>query len=147
MKKFKMRWPALKLEVMCDEIPENREALEVLVKNMPIKAIQGHEMVGGWMLRARAVHLRKVPFVLEGEQLKVETMKDAPVGRVSLLFPQGGTTELVVKYDSCADDRDYIPVAQVEEKDLEVLKKAGTLQWQSATRTKEIYHVEFMEVE
>lgn len=147
MKKFKMRWPALKMEVMCDGISENQEALDILVDNMPVKAVQGHEMVGGWMLRARAVHLQKVPFELEAAQMKNEKMKDAPIGRVSLLFPQGGTTELLVKYDACVDDRDYIPVAQVAEKDLEVLKKVGRLQWQSATRTKEIYHVEFMEVE
>lgn len=146
MKKFKMRWPALELEVICQEIPANADALAALVSNMPMKAIQGHEMVGGWMLRSRAVRMEKHPFTIPSEQLERERMKDAPVGRVSLLFPQGGSTEVVVKYDDCADDREYIPVAWVSEEWLDVLKKVGKLQWQSATRTKEICHVEFTEV-
>ncbi len=147
MKRFKMRWPALKLEVICEEIQENKQALDVLVSNMPIKAIQGHEMVGGWILRARAVHMQKHPFELSADALSSEKMKDAPVGRVALLFPQGSSTEVLVKYDECVDDRDYIPVAQVEPEYLDTLKKVGRLQWQSASRTKEIYHVEFTEVE
>ena len=147
MKKFKMRWPALELEVVCKEIQVNQNALDVFVGNMPMKAIQGHEMVGGWMLRSRAVHMERSPFQIPRTDLKYEKMQDAPVGRISLLFPQGSSTEVLVKYDQCVDDRDYVPVALVEEQYLDVLKKVGKLQWQSSTRTKEIYHVEFMEVE
>ena len=147
MKKFKMRWPALKLEVVCEEIQVNQNAWDVFAGNMPMKAIQGHEMVGGWMLRSRAVHMKRIPFQIPGADLIYEKMQDAPIGRISLLFPQGSSTEVLVKYDQCVDDRDYVPVAQVEEQYLDVLKKVGKLQWQSSTRTKEIYRVEFMEVE
>lgn len=74
-------------------------------------------------------------------------MQDAPIGRVSLLFPQGGSTEVLVKYGECVDTRPYIPIANVREEDIDTLKKVGKLQWKSATRTKEAYVVEFLEVE
>lgn len=147
MKNFKMRWPELGLEVACSGIGENEAALDAFVKNMPVKALQGHEMVGGWVLRDRAVHLRKQPFTLAPDSLGQENMQDAPVGRVSLLFPQGGSTEVLIKYDACVDTRPYVPIAKVRDEDLDTLKKVGKLQWKSATRTKEAYVVEFLEVE
>jgi hypothetical protein len=59
------------------------------------------------------------------------------------LFPQGSNTELLVKYGECVDDREYVPIAKVAEKDLQKLEKAGKAQWKSATRTKETIIVEF----
>ncbi|NCB30096.1 MAG: hypothetical protein EOM66_01650 [Clostridia bacterium] len=147
MKKFKMRWPELGLEVTCNGIAANGAALDTLLANLPIKTIQGHEMVGGWMLRDRSVHLKKQPFAIAPSDLSEEAMQDAPVGRISLLFPQGSNTEVLAKYDACVDTRTYVPIAQVQDSDLDVLKKVGKLQWKSATRTKEVYVVEFLEVE
>jgi hypothetical protein len=147
MKNFKMCWPELGLEVICNGIRENGAALDAFVANMPVKALQGHEMVGGWLLRDRSVHLRKQPFSLALDSLHQEIMKDAPIGRIALLFPQGGSTEVLIKYDECSDTRPYVPIAKVRDEDLETLKKVGKLQWKSATRTKEAYIVEFLEVE
>lgn len=147
MRKFKMRWPGLNYEVMCEGIEVNEAALDILVNNMPIKTLQGHEMVGGRILRDRAVRLKKQPFDLDPESLETEKLKDAPVGRISLLSPLGSGTELLVKYDDCVDDRDYIPVAKVRDEDLEILKKAAKLEWQSATREQKTIIVQFAEVE
>ena len=144
MSSFKMIWPGLGLEVVCESISENKEAFDLFAVNMPIKALQGHEMVGGWMLRDRAVLLEKKPFDISKEKLSIEKMNKAPVGRISFLFPQGKSTEILVKYDDCVDDRDYIPFAKVAAADIEKLQKAGKAQWKSATRTKEIIIVEFM---
>ena len=96
------------------------------------------------MLRDHSVLMNKRVFDIPASGLKQETMKDAPVGRISLLFPQGIMTEVLVKYDECKDFREYVPVAKVVDDDLEILKKVGKLQWKSATRTKEIYTVEFV---
>lgn len=147
MSNFIMRWPSLDLEVRCENIEVNKNAFDIFAENLPIKAIQGHEMVGGWLLRNRSVHLNKKPFDICSCELKAEKMNKAPVGRVSLLFPQGSNTELLVKYDDCVDDREYIPFAQVAADDLPKLLKAGKEQWKSATRSKDIIIVEFISKE
>ena len=139
---FTMRWPGLGLSVACESCGENEEALRIFMDNMPIKTVQGHEMVGGWMLRDRSVVMNQRFFDIPASKLSLETMKDAPVGRISMLFPQGRMTELLVKYDNCDDFRSYVPVAKVAEQDLETLKEAGRLQWRSATRSKEVIAVE-----
>ena len=144
MSKFVMRWPELGLEVKCESIGVNEAACEVLVANLPIKAVQGHEMVGGWCLHDRSVIFGKKAFGLRASELVQETMDEAPEGRISLLFPQTSGSELLVKYGETVDNRKYVPVAQVVEEDLEVLKKAGRAQWKSATRTKEVITVEFV---
>lgn len=144
MLKFKMQWPALGISVRCEGCGKNEAALKILMENMPISAIQGHEMVGGWMLRDRSVLMNKRVFDIPAAELDQETMKNAPVGRISLLFPQGIMTEVLVKYDECKDFRSYVPVAKVVDEDIETLKKVGSFQWKSATRTKEIYTVEFV---
>ena len=133
MSKFVMRWPELGLEVKCESIGVNEAACEVLVANLPIKAVQGHEMVGGWCLHDRSVIFGKKAFGLRASELVQETMDEAPSG-----------SELLVKYGETVDNRKYVPVAQVVEEDLEVLKKAGRAQWKSATRTKEVITVEFV---
>lgn len=147
MKKFKMRWPSLGLEVICEGIGQNKAVLDTFIANMPVKALQGHEMVGGKILRDRAVRMGKRPFNEEVRAAATEKLKDAPVGRVVLLSPYGNGTELLVKYEDCVDDRDYIPVAQVHESDLPALEKAGKAAWRSATREQQIIIVEFTEVE
>lgn len=143
MLRFKMRWPQFGLSVRCASCGKNEEALALFLANMPIKAMQGHEMVGGWMLRDRSVRLEKQFFDIPADQMATETMAEAPVGRVSLLFPQGNTTELLVKYGECRDSRSYVPIAEVFAPDMEILREVGRLQWKSATRTKEIVVVEF----
>jgi hypothetical protein len=100
-------------------------------------------MVGGRILRDRSVLLNKSFFDIPAGQMAMETMEDALVGRVSLLFPQGNTTELLVKYGECQDSRSYVPVADVLPADMDILHEVGRLQWKSATRTKEIIVVEF----
>ncbi|MEA5059263.1 MAG: hypothetical protein VB049_04380 [Candidatus Pelethousia sp.] len=147
MLQFKMRWPQFGLSVRCTSCGKNDEALRIFLANMPVKTVQGHEMVGGWMLRDRSVYLKKQIIDIPAERLGQETMAEAPVGRISLLFPQGNCTELLVKYDACADTRSYVPIATVEPDDMEVLQQAGRLQWKSATRTKEIVIVEFAQEE
>ncbi|RHR06656.1 hypothetical protein DWX58_11870 [Pseudoflavonifractor sp. AF19-9AC] len=144
MLQFKMVWPQLNLSVRCQSCGKNENALKALIENMPIKTIQGHEMVGGWMLRNRSVYMGKRFFDIPPQEMESECMKDAPVGRISLLFPQGNSTEMLVKYDECEDSRSYTPVADVVEEDLETLKQVGKLQWKSATRTKEVLVVEFV---
>ena len=143
MSKITMRWPDLDLEVACESIEENKTAFELFAANLPVKAVQGHEMVGGWLLRSRSVRLLKKPFDIVGSELKKEKMNIAPVGRISLLFPQGSSTEVMVKYAECVDDREYVPIAQVAKEDVEKLVKAGKAQWKSASRTKEVIIVEF----
>ena len=140
---FTMKWSSLNFEVTCECITENKEAFDLFMENLPVKALQGHEMVGGWILRDRAVLLGKKPFDLPKEKLITEKMNKAPVGRISLLFPQGKSTELLVKYDECVDNREYVPIAQVASADITKLQKAGKAQWKSATRTKEVIIVEF----
>ena len=143
MATFIMRWPALDLSVHCESLDKNPQAFAQFQANLPIKAVQGHEMVGGWILRSHAIRFAKQPFArIEMEQ---ETMQNAPEGRVSLLFPQGGSAELLVKYGESVDDRLYVPIAQVVAEDLPKLKQAGKAQWKSTTRTKEIIVVEFAE--
>lgn len=147
MKSFKMRWPVLNCEVLCDSIPENQAVLDVLLENMPVKALQGHELVGGRILRCRAVQLKKRPLDFGDRELTLESLEQAPVGRISLLGSLGSTTELLVKYDDCVDTRDYIPVAQVRPECLPDLHKAARLQWQSATREQKTIIAEFTEVD
>lgn len=147
MRSFKMRWPKLNYEVVCDSISENQDVLDALIENMPIKALQGHEMVGGRILRCRAVQLKKCSFDFEPENLKLETLQQAPIGRISLLGSLGSATELLVKYDDCVDDREYIPVAQVRAEYLSELRKAAKLQWQSATREQKTIVAELTEVD
>lgn len=77
----------------------------------------------------------------------MESLEQAPVGRVSLLGSLGSAVELLVKYDDCVDDRDYIPVAQVRPECLSELRKAAKLQWRSATREQKTIVAEFMEVD
>ena len=141
---FTMRWPDLNLSVDFESCGENEAALRIFLGNLPIKTVQGHEMVGGWMLRNRSVVMNKRFFDIPAAKLTQETMKDAPVGRISLLFPQGNMTEMLVKYDACDDFRSYVPVAKVADRDLETLKKVGKLQWQSATQSKRAIVVEFI---
>ena len=139
-----MRWPELGKQVRLRSIETNEKAFEQLKRNLPIKAVQGHEMVGGWLLRNRSVLLTKEPFTQSAAELSEERMDKAPIGRVSLLFPQGGTTELLVKYGEAVDDRPYVPVAQVVPEDIATLEQMGKQQWKSATRTKEIILVELV---
>lgn len=147
MRSLKMRWPGLNCEVLCDGIEENQAVLSALMENMPVKALQGHEMIGGWILRCRAVQLKKTPFDFKEEELKMESLQQAPVGRISLLGSLGSTTELLVKYDDCVDDRKYIPIAQVRAECIPYLRKVAKLQWRSATREQKTIVTEFTEVE
>lgn len=143
MQRFIMRWPELGLSVRCEGLDINRDALDTFVENMPVKALQGHEMVGGWLLRDHSILFNKKPFDIPSVKLFSERMDQAPVGRISFLRPQGRGAELLVKYDESVDTREYIPVAQVVPEDLETLKKAGKEQWKATTRTREIIFVEF----
>ena len=147
MKAFKMKWPALNLEVICEEIEYNQAALNVLISNMPIKALQGHEMVGGRILRDRSLQLARSPFEPEKLSLEEKKMDELPVGAVVLLSPFGSAAELLVKYDDSVDDRKYIPIAKVRKQDLDTLVKAGKQVWRSATREQKKIIVEFTEVE
>lgn len=143
MGSFTMKWDSLNLEVECESISENKKAFDIFLENLPVKALQGHEMVGGWMLRDRAILLDKRSFDIKRTDLVTEKMIDAPIGRISFLFPQGRSAEILVKYDDCVDDRDYVPFARVKDADIEKLKQVGKAQWKSATRTKEVILVEF----
>ena len=141
---FVMRWPSLGLQVRCKSLDVNADAFDLLVENMPIKSLQGHEMVGGWLLRDRSVLFNKTLFTIPSCKLHKETMDTAPVGRVSLLQPQGRGAELLVKYDESVENREYVPVAQVVETDLETLKKVGKEQWKATSRTRDIIFVELV---
>lgn len=145
MKRFIMRWPSLDMEVRCECLPENEQAFDLFVANMPIKALQGHEMVGGWLLHDHAIQFKAAPFTLTKKEMKTEHMDKAPVGRVSLLQPQERCGELLVKYDDSVDNREYVPVAQVIPEDIETLKKAGKQQWVATSRTKDVIIVEFIQ--
>ncbi len=144
MLRFKMNWPQLGLAVRCESCGKNEAALKLLMENMPLQTVQGHEMVGGWMIRNRSIYMGKRFFDIPPQDMETESMKDAPVGRISLLFPQGNSTEMLIKYDECEDFRSYVPVANVVAEDLDTLKQVGKLQWKSATRTKEVVIVEFV---
>lgn len=138
MGKIVIKWPELGLSVKCDSIDENKDAYDVLAANLPIRTVQGHEMVGGWVLRDRSVHFSKKSFDLAKQDMKEATMKELPEGTIALLSPQGTTSELLIKYSDSADDRKYVPIAKVEDADLEILKKAGKKVWQSYIRTHEV---------
>lgn len=140
---FIMSWPSLNLQVRCESLDVNQEAFDLFVENLPIKSLQGHEMVGGWLLRDRSVLFNKKLFTIPANALVKEKMDAAPVGRISLLQPQGRGAELLVKYDESVENREYVPIAQVVEEDLEILKKAGKEQWKATSRTRDIIFVEF----
>lgn len=144
MRSFIMRWPELGLGVRCKGLDINQAAFDIFVENMPTKALQGHEMIGGWLLRDHSILFNRKPFDIPKVELSTENMDQAPVGRISFLRPQGRGAELLAKYDESVDTREYIPVAQVVPEDLEILKKAGREQWKATTRTREIIFVEFV---
>lgn len=136
MKKFTISWPSLGLQVSCNQIAENQDVFDLVCENLPITSLQGHEVVGGFMLRNRTIRFSKKLY--EIEQAETRVMKDAPEGMLFLESPQGSSGELIIKYDVCVDDRKYIPFAQVTEDDLPALKKAGKAAWKSASRTKDV---------
>lgn len=136
MKTFTISWPSLGLKVSCNPIQENQAVFDLFCANLPMQALQGHEVVGGYMLRNRVIHLKKKPYDIADA---VEAaMNSAAEGTVFLSSPQGISGELIVKYDECVDDRGYIPFAQVAAQDLAALKKAGKAAWKSASRTKDV---------
>ena len=136
MKSFTISWPSLGLKVSCAPIAENQQVFDLFCANLPVKVLQGHEVVGGYMLRDRVVHLTKKPYdVTDAVEVPMNQAKE---GTVFLFSPQGSSGELVIKYDECVDDRGYIPFAQVAEADMAALKKAGKAAWKSASRTKDV---------
>ena len=143
MGNFILSWPDAGRRVRCIPLEENAAAAACFAANLPVRVLQGHEMTGGWMLHDRCIPLRQQAFRLAPETLAEERMCDAPVGRVALLSPRGGMTELVVKYDECADTRAYIPIAQVAEEDIPALRAAGQAQWAASTRSKAVIFAEF----
>lgn len=143
MGRFIMSWPSLGLKVRCRSLDVNQDAFALFVENMPVRALQGHEMVGGWLLRDHSILFNQNLFTIPAAELTTEKMDAAPVGRISLLQPQLRGAELLVKYDESVENREYVPIAQVEETDLEILKKAGKEQWKATSRTREIIFVEF----
>lgn len=144
MPRFIMRWPDLNLEVRCESLQTNQEAFDLFVENMPLKVLQGHEMVGGWLLRDHSILFHKKKFDIPAKRLFTEKMDKAPVGRISFLQPQGLGAELLVKYDESVDNREYVPIAQVIPEDIAILKQVGKEQWKATTRTREIIFVEFV---
>lgn len=136
MKTFTISWPSLGLKVSCGPIKENQEVFDLFCANLPVQALQGHEVVGGYMLRDRMVRFAKKPYDIQGAA--EIPMNTAAEGTVFLFSPQGQSGELVIKYDECVDDRGYIPFAQVAAQDMAELKKAGRAAWKSASRTKDI---------
>lgn len=136
MKSFTISWPSLGLKVSCNPIQENKDVFDLFCANLPIKALQGHEVVGGYMLRNRTIRFTKKPYDIENASEMV--MNAAPEGTVFLFSAQAGSGELVIKYDECVDDRGYIPFAQVAAEDMVALKKAGKAAWKSASRTKDV---------
>lgn len=136
MNTFTISWPSLGLKVVCSPVQANRDVFDLFCENLPIKALQGHEVVGGFMLRNRIVRFTKKPYDIKNAS--EEAMNAAAEGTVFLTAAQAGSGELVIKYDECVDDRKYIPFAQVAEEDMAALKKAGKAAWKSASRTKDV---------
>lgn len=136
MKTFTISWPSLGLKVACGPVQVNRDVFDLFCENLPIKVLQGHEVVGGFMLRDRMVPFGKKPYDIQNAA--EEAMNTAAEGTVFLTAAQAGSGELVIKYDACVDDRTYIPFAQVAGEDMAALKKAGKAAWKSASRTKDV---------
>lgn len=146
MRSFKITWPEQNLSITCHELKINGEVFDKFYSNLPTRSLQGHEVTGGWVLRNRSMHFHKVPFLLE-DAYETITLKSAPVGTVCLTFPQGSSGELVIRYDDCVDTRQYIPIAEVLDEDLEILKKIGKEAWTSVIRTKKVMFAEFEQKE
>ena len=142
MKKFFVTWPSLNIKVACEPIDINENVFDLFVSNLPIKAIQGHDVIGGFALRDRNVRFTKNPYDLSGEKLC--KMCEADEGTVFLASPQGTSGEMLIKYGECVDDSLYIPFAKVSADDLAALKKAGKAAWVSAARTKDIIVTEIV---
>ena len=136
MNTFTISWPSLGLKVSCAPVEENKDVFDLFCANLPVQVLQGHEVVGGYMLRDRMVRFAKKPYDIQGAA--EAPMNTAAEGTVFLFSPQGQSGELVIKYDECVDDRNYIPFAQVAAQDMDALKKAGRAAWKSASRTKDI---------
>ena len=136
MKSFVISWPSLGLKVNCEPISENKNVYDLFCENLPMKVLQGHEVVGGYMLRDRTVRFDKKPYDIK--DAKEIAMNTAEEGTVFLTAAQCGSGELVVKYGECVDNRGYIPFAKVSAEDMAALKKAGKAAWKSASRTKDI---------
>lgn len=136
MKSFIIKWPALGLQVSCEPAGVNTEVFELFCENLPQTVLQGHEVVGGWMLRDRAVRFCSKPYAVE--QAAAVPLCGEPDGTLFLVSPQGTSGELVIKYGDCADNRPYIPFAKVAEADMAALRKAGRAAWKSAARTKDV---------
>lgn len=136
MKTFNISWPTLGLKVTCGPVQVNQDVFDLFCENLPVKVLQGHEVVGGYMLRDRAVRFAKKPYDIPNAV--EEAMNTAAEGTVFLSSAQAGSGELVIKYGECVDDRSYIPFAQVAKEDMAALRKAGKAAWKSASRTKDV---------
>ncbi len=56
---FVMRWPELGKQVRVRAIDQNKDVFKWFVENLPITALQGHNVVAGYALSAQDVGFKK----------------------------------------------------------------------------------------
>jgi hypothetical protein len=116
---------------LLDEV--NRDACDILWKNIPYESVLLHTMVSG-----KNVHTfipEPLPFY-EHQLTLARRMATAP-GTVFSPFPRC----LFIKYGPDSEDHSFPPVARLVESDLPQLDRLGKMAWDSMYKTKEIHRL------
>jgi hypothetical protein len=143
---FIMRWPELKKQVVCEKLAHNTEQFDWWLKQLPLRAVQGHIMVAGWGLYTFTVPLKtRVSWTPRTEV--VEEIRFQKDGMIDLFMPMGKVASILVKYGEFTETMSYPTFAQVRAQDLPILREVGAAVWRSEVKTKEIYTVEYLSTE
>lgn len=134
MKIIEMSFSPIKITIRA-KLSENlnRELCKILWNSLPYRSIQCHALVAGEQLYHYTPIIEAISYQAQTKENKTKQ----PVGRINMSSLQ----LMSIKYGLITEYLKSVPVAQVVEEDLDKLKKAGEIVWESVYKTKELIMV------
>lgn len=133
---LEIEWPKLGIKVEAKPLPYNQKYFDAFIKNLPQTTTAQHTLVTGEaMINYMPINAFEYTHLVD----KQERISEVPVGSVFW----GTLGGVGIKYGPCTEPLYTLPVAQIPEKYIEDLKRAGRAVWEAVFNTKELLIVEF----
>lgn len=136
---FSIRWPKLGKAIEAEIIEAQDQALKERFWNaLPFSSIQSHAVCAGIQMYCpfRLVCIPSNPFL--------EPMNEQIIGRINLELD---FQYLAINYGLMEEPVPALPIAQVREQDMDVIKLVGKMAWRNLLFSNEFIEVHFEKME
>ena len=130
-------WPRWKEKIRAALLTDlNPELCRQFMGSLPLESIQSHAVVAGQQIYFPC------RFIPATTQLNYEMMDQQPVGRINL---EVDFQYLAIQYGPSTEPVRALPIAQVDEADLDRLKQIGEKSWYNLLFSEEYIRVHVIE--